>query len=72
MDAGLLDVLHHAADDDRAGLVGDDIDVELDRLVEELIDEQREADACDSSLAAAAPTAEHERAGSNPRGRRAS
>ena len=44
MDAGLFDVLHHAADDDRAGVIGDDVDVELDGLVEELIDEQREAD----------------------------
>ena len=50
MDAGLLDVLHHAADDDRAGRVGDDVDVDLDRVVEELVDEQREADAALSSL----------------------
>ena len=54
VDAGLLDVLHHAADHDRAGLVGDDVDVELDRVVEELVDQQREPDArAISSLAAA-------------------
>ena len=41
MDAGLLDVLHDAADDDRAGRVGDRIDVELDRVLEELVDQDR-------------------------------
>ena len=57
VDAGLLDVLHHAADDDRAGLVGDDVDVELDRVVEELVDEQREADRRALVVAAAAARA---------------
>ena len=41
MDAGLLDVLHDAADDDRAGRVGDAVDVELDGVLEELVDEDR-------------------------------
>ena len=41
MDAGLLDVLHDAADDDGAGRVGDRIDVELERVLEELVDQDR-------------------------------
>ena len=31
VDAGLLDVLHDAADDDGAGRVGERVDVELER-----------------------------------------
>ena len=38
---GLLDVLHDAADDDGAGGVGDGIDVELERVFEELVDQHR-------------------------------
>ncbi len=38
VDAGLLDVLHHAADDG-ALAVGDAVDVDLDRVLEELVDE---------------------------------
>ena len=41
MDARLLDVLHDAADDDGAGRVGDRVDVELERVLEELVDEHR-------------------------------
>ena len=41
MDARLLDVLHDAADDDRAGRIGDRIDVELDGILEELVDQDR-------------------------------
>ena len=41
MDAGLLDVLHDAADHDRAGLVGDAIDVDLLGVLEEAIDQDR-------------------------------
>ena len=41
VDAGLLDVLHDAADDHRAGRVGDAVDVELDGVLEELVDEHR-------------------------------
>jgi len=40
VDAGLLDVLHDAADDD-APAVGDRVDVDLDRLLEEAVDEDR-------------------------------
>ena len=68
MDAGLLDVLHHAADDDRAGLVGDDVDVDLDRVGEELVDQQREADGRASSSPRRAADA-RARARSSPRGR---
>jgi hypothetical protein len=39
VDAGLLDVLHDAADDDGAGRVGDAVDVELDGVLEELVDQ---------------------------------
>ena len=38
MDAGLLDVLHDAADDD-VRAVGDDVDVDLDGVGQELVDE---------------------------------
>ena len=41
VDAGLLDVLHDAADDDRARRVGDRIDVELEGVLEEAVDEHR-------------------------------
>ena len=41
MNAGLLDVLHDAADDDRAGRIGDGVDVELERVLEELVDQDR-------------------------------
>ena len=41
MDARLLDVLHDAADHDGAGRVGDGVDVELERVLEELVDEDR-------------------------------
>ncbi len=37
MDAGFLDVLHDAADDDVAA-VADGIDVEFGRIVEEFVD----------------------------------
>ena len=40
MDAGVLDVFHHAADDDRLA-VGDRIDVHFDRALEIAIDQQR-------------------------------
>ena len=40
MDAGLLDVLHDAADDDGRA-VADRVDVDLDGLLEELVDEHR-------------------------------
>ena len=40
MDAGALDVLHDAADDDRLA-VGDRVDVDLDRVLEILVDQQR-------------------------------
>ena len=43
MDAGFLDVLHDAADDDRAGRIRDRIDVELHRILEEFVDEDRVA-----------------------------
>ena len=39
VNAGLLDVLHDAADDDGAGRVSDCIDVELEGVFEELVDE---------------------------------
>ena len=39
MDAGLFDVLHDAADHDGPGLVGDRIDVELERVFDELVDQ---------------------------------
>ena len=38
MDAGLLDVLHHAPDDDALG-VRDRVDVDLDRVLEEFVDQ---------------------------------
>ncbi len=38
---GLLDVLHDAADDHGAGRVGDGVDVELERVLEELVDQDR-------------------------------
>ena len=41
VNAGLLDVLHDAADDDGAGRVGDRVDVELERVLEELVDQHR-------------------------------
>ena len=40
MDAGLLDVLHHAADH-HVRAVGDDVDVDLDRVGQELVDQDR-------------------------------
>ena len=40
MDAGLLDVLHDAADE-HARPVGHGIDVDLDRVVQELVDQDR-------------------------------
>jgi hypothetical protein len=40
VDARLLDVLHDAADHRRAGRVGDAVDVDLDRVAQELVDEQ--------------------------------
>ena len=40
VDAGLLDVLHHAADDDVVP-VGDHVDVDLDRVGQELVDQDR-------------------------------
>ena len=40
MHAGLLDVLHHAADDDLAGAVAQRVDVDLDRVFEEAVDER--------------------------------
>ena len=39
VNARLFDVLHDAADDDGAGLVGNRIDVELERIFDELVDE---------------------------------
>ena len=39
MHAGLLDVLHHAADQHVAVLVGDDVDVDFHRIVEEAIEQ---------------------------------
>ncbi len=41
MHAGLLDVLHHAADQHLAVAVGDDVDVDLDRVVEEAVEQHR-------------------------------
>ncbi len=41
VDAGLLDVLHHAADDDRAGVVRDAVDVELLGSLEKAVDQDR-------------------------------
>ena len=40
MDAGLLDVLHHAADD-RPRAVADGVDVDLAGVLEELVDQDR-------------------------------
>ena len=40
MDAGLLDVLHHAADD-HVVAVGDHVDVDLDGVGQELVDQDR-------------------------------
>ena len=40
VNAGFLDVLHHAGDDDVV-TIGDRVDVELDRVFEEAIDEDR-------------------------------
>ena len=42
MDAGVLDMLHDAADDDRLA-VGDRVDVDLDRALQVAIDQQRMA-----------------------------
>ena len=39
MNARLLDVFHDPADDHRAGPIGDGVDVELERVFEELVDE---------------------------------
>ena len=47
MDAGLLDVLHDAADVE-LGAVVERVDVDLDRVVEEPVDEQRMARAHDA------------------------
>ena len=41
VDAGLLDVLHDAADDDGAARVGQRVDVDLGRVFEELVDQDR-------------------------------
>jgi hypothetical protein len=41
VDAGFLDMLHDAADDDVSGGVGDGVDVELERIFEELVDQHR-------------------------------
>ena len=41
MHAGLLDVLHHAADQHLAGVVTHGVDVDLDGVVEEAVDEHR-------------------------------
>ena len=41
MDAGLFDVLHDPAEHDGSRLVGDRIDVELERVLDELIDQHR-------------------------------
>ena len=41
VDAGLLDVLHDAADDDRARRIGHRIDVELEGVLEKAIDQHR-------------------------------
>ena len=41
MNARLFDVLHDAADDDGAGVVGDGVDVQLERVLQELIDQHR-------------------------------
>ena len=41
VDAGLLDVLHDAADDHRSGSIRDGVDVELERVLEELVDQHR-------------------------------
>ena len=41
MHAGLLDVLHHAADQHLAGVVADGVDVDLDGVLEEAVDQHR-------------------------------
>ena len=41
MDAGLLDVLHHAAEVE-VGAVVERVDVDLERVVEEPVDEHRD------------------------------
>ena len=41
MNAGFLDVLHDAADQYVAGLVGNEIDIDFDRVVEEAIQQDR-------------------------------
>ena len=41
VDAGLLDVLHDAADDDVPARVGERVHVDLGRVLEELVDEDR-------------------------------
>ncbi len=41
MHAGLLDVLHDAADHDLAGRVAQGVDVDLDGVLEEAVDEHR-------------------------------
>ena len=41
MHAGLLDVLHHAADEDASGLITDRVDVDLGRVVEEAVEQHR-------------------------------
>jgi hypothetical protein len=43
MDARLLDVLHHGAEED-VGPVAEGIDVDLDRVLDEAVDEHRPAD----------------------------
>jgi hypothetical protein len=41
VNAGLLDVLHDPADDHAAAVVGERVDVDLGRVLEELVDQDR-------------------------------
>ena len=41
MDAGLLDVLHHTADQYLAGVIADGVDVDLDGVGKESVDQHR-------------------------------
>ena len=41
VDAGLLDVLHHPADEDLAGGVAHGVDVDLDGVLQEAVDQHR-------------------------------
>ena len=41
VDAGLLDVLHHPADQHRLGHVAEGVDVDLDRVLQEPVDQDR-------------------------------